>query len=213
MRKNRVIILLALGCVASSLVACGDSTPAGNNNPAASVPPVTTTAAGQTALPTTGPAQPTSAALTTTASAENSAATPDNQATTAPSQATEPSSATAGQRATPAISAGIASGIGKGQTAVRALSTAGTVTAYDQQTGLINLNTPGGKPVVVKLTSKTVVISQGEPVESSLIKVGDKLTASGVVNSDGQFEATTVALGVIRIPAPVGEPGYPDGKK
>ncbi len=89
---------------------------------------------------------------------------------------------------------------------------AGTISAYNQPESLINLKTLDGKVINVKLTDKTVIVRQGQMVKISEVTVGEQLTASGQTNAQGDFEAVTLNLGILKFPRPVGNPGFPNEK-
>jgi cytoskeletal protein RodZ len=162
---------------------------------------------------------------TTVATVENTLAptSTETPATIAPTSApasqpspTEPVRTTAATtRAVPAINKPPATLASAGSNRITpAVSTvSGTVTAFNQAAKVLQLTDLSGKSVMVKLVSATVIIRSGQPINSSEIKVGDKLTASGKPDAQGQFEASSIALDIINQPRPIGDPGYPDEKK
>ena len=89
----------------------------------------------------------------------------------------------------------------------------GTAVSYDSAHDLLKITTQDGKTVIIKFTTTTVVIRKGAVVKPTEIVTGEVLTISGKLNSDAQFEASSVALGILTQPKPVGDPGYPDDTK
>ena len=94
-------------------------------------------------------------------------------------------------------------------------SISGTIAEIDLAANTLKLTTnPTKQTLVLKLNSQTIAIRKGSPVALGDIKVGETLTASGTYNQQGQFEATSLALGILNNGRPlVGDPGYPDEKQ
>lgn len=212
MKKKLLILGLVLLVFVSLLAACGDNVTPTNkpeSRPAQAATPTGATSPAtqaQTSEATsTTPAQP-----VTRFPEAVPTFPPDNTPANPATAATNPASASLPPAVTPPAT--MASNLGRTPSSSPVVTTAGTVTALDLQSGTLTLNTTNGKLNQVKLNARTSIMRKSSPVQASEIRVGDKLTASGVLDGQGQVEAALIALDIISPSRPIGDPGFPNEK-
>jgi hypothetical protein len=94
--------------------------------------------------------------------------------------------------------------------AARPVDVGGKVTAYDKGSGLITLSVSGGKTALVKITAQTQIFRKSQKASADFIKEGATLTASGLVNTQGQVEASVIVLDIQTNTQPIGDPRFPE---
>lgn len=211
--KNRYWLIVAGLSVAgfTLLAACGEPGSNAGDNP--TVVPNTVTPSNATPAspnpPSTAPLRGSSPAVETTIANATSVPTKAQISPPAATLSPRPENVTSPDAQVQVT----ASSSGSTPASQSPLTVSGNVLTYDAKSGLVSLAAASRQYTTIKVVATTVVSREGKTVSAAEIRFGEAATVVGMLNAQGQLEATTLQLSVPqRGPRPIGDPGFPNEK-